>query len=73
MRGGLRSAKATRSIELMSGGAMEIIISIAGEDCQEELLSFYEWFMDDGDIRGSADIELVEAQPQAGSMAVSSS
>jgi Effector Associated Constant Component 1 len=48
---------------------VDIRISISGEDDQESLLSFYEWLMDDRDIRTTADIDLVEARPQPGSMA----
>lgn len=48
---------------------MEIGMSISVEGDQESLISLYEWLEDDRDIGRLADIKLVGAPPQQGSMA----
>jgi len=48
---------------------MEISLSISGEGDQESLLSLYEWLETDREMRQQADLKLVEASPQQGSMA----
>jgi HJR/Mrr/RecB family endonuclease len=48
---------------------VEVSLSISGQDDQESLLSLYEWLESDREMRQQADLKLVEAYPQQGSMA----
>jgi Effector Associated Constant Component 1 len=48
---------------------VEIGLSVPGEGDHESLMSLYEWLEDDREIRQQADIRLVEASRQQGSMA----
>jgi Effector Associated Constant Component 1 len=48
---------------------MELSLSIPNEKDQESLLSLYEWLEDDRDIRKGAEVNLIEAPLQRGSMA----